>query len=59
MLAVIDRCEQLVESGVPATTLEEVDFGPLIRARNDAGPDDVEGVAKLRDDILAGLEELA
>jgi V/A-type H+-transporting ATPase subunit A len=37
VLAVIDRCEQLVESGVPATTLEEVDFGPLLRGRRGRG----------------------
>jgi V/A-type H+-transporting ATPase subunit A len=58
VLAVVDRCQQLVESGVQATTVEEVDFGPLVRARNDTGPDDVEGVTKLRDDVLAGLEAL-
>ncbi|GAB3258327.1 V-type ATP synthase subunit A [Nocardioides dilutus] len=58
VLAVVDKCQQLVESGVQATTLEEVDFGPLVRARNDTGPDDVDGVAKLRDDVLLALEEL-
>jgi V/A-type H+-transporting ATPase subunit A len=58
VLAVIDRCDQLVESGVPATTLEEVDFGPLLRARNDTGSEDAEGVAKLRDEILTGLDGL-
>ncbi len=58
VLAVVDRCQQLVQSGVLATTIEEVDFGPLVRARNDTGPDDAEGVAKLRDDVLSRLEEL-
>jgi V/A-type H+-transporting ATPase subunit A len=56
VLAVIDRCQHLVESGLPATTVEQVDFGPLIRAGHDTGPDDAEGVAKLRDEVLAGLE---
>jgi V/A-type H+-transporting ATPase subunit A len=59
VLAVVDRCRQLVDAGVPAATLEEVDFGPLVRARTDAGRDDAEGVNKLRDEVLARLEELA
>ncbi len=59
VLAVVDRCQQLVQSGVPASRIEEVDFGPLVRARNDIGPDDAEGVAKLRDDVLSRLEDLA
>ena len=58
VLAVVDRCQQLVESGVPATALEQVDFSALVRARSDTGPDDAEGVTKLRDDVLSGLEEL-
>jgi V/A-type H+-transporting ATPase subunit A len=58
VLEVVDRCQQLVESGMPATTLEEIDFSALVRARSDTGPDDAEGVAKLRDDVLARLEEL-
>jgi V/A-type H+-transporting ATPase subunit A len=59
VLAVVDRCQGLVEAGVPAATLEEVDFGPLVRARDDIGPDDAEGVVKRRDELLARLEELA
>ena len=34
---------------------EEVDFSPLIRARDDAGPDDVDTVTKHRDQVLATL----
>jgi V/A-type H+-transporting ATPase subunit A len=36
VLAVADRCQQLVDSGVPAVTVEEVDFGPLLRAREES-----------------------
>jgi V/A-type H+/Na+-transporting ATPase subunit A len=32
VLTVVDRCWALVDSGVPATALEELDFGPLVRA---------------------------
>lgn len=59
VLAVVDRCQQLVQSGVQASRIEEIDFGPLVRARNDIGPDDADGVAKLRDDVLSRLEDLA
>ena len=39
--------------------VEELDFGPLIRAREDSGPDDT-GVARdRRDEIIARLSETA
>ncbi|WP_406471027.1 V-type ATP synthase subunit A [Streptomyces hirsutus] len=53
--AVVDRCRELVEAGVPASVIEEVDFGPLLRAREDVGPDDAAGVAARRDAMLAVL----
>lgn len=58
VLAVTDRCRELVDSGVPAASLEEVDFGPLLRAREDTGPHDAAGVAALRDAMLARLDEV-
>ena len=45
VLAVADRCQQLVDSGVPAVTVEEVDFGPLLRAREESADP---GVAQAR-----------
>jgi V/A-type H+-transporting ATPase subunit A len=59
VLAVVDKCQQLVESGVPATVLEEVDFSALVRARSDTGPDDADGVTKLRDEVLDRLGEMS
>ena len=59
VLAVVDRCQALVAAEVPAATLEELDFGPLVRARDEGGPDDVDAVAKRRDEVLTRLEELA
>jgi V/A-type H+-transporting ATPase subunit A len=58
VLAVADRCRELVDSGVPAASVEEVDFGPLLRAREDTGPHDAAGVAARRDAMLAGLGEM-
>ncbi len=45
--------------GIPAATLEEIDYGPLIRARDELGRDDVDGVRQRVDQVLARLEELA
>lgn len=59
VLEVVDRCEALVGSGVPAAAVEELDFGPLVRAREETGPDDVEGVRRLLAVMLARVEELA
>jgi V/A-type H+-transporting ATPase subunit A len=59
VLTVADRCQQLVGMGIPAATLEEIDYGPLIRARDELGRDDVDGVGKRVDGVLARLQELA
>ena len=59
VLTVVDRCLALVDSGVTATSIEELDFAALLRAREDAGPDDVHLVEQRRDAVLAELEELA
>ncbi|NGP04514.1 V-type ATP synthase subunit A [Rhodococcus sp. 14C212] len=58
VLTVVDRCDAMVDSGVPATTIEETDFGPLLRAAQETGPDDVQGVQEHLDAMLARLGEL-
>ncbi|MFD5756824.1 V-type ATP synthase subunit A [Streptomyces sp. NPDC127044] len=58
VLAVVDRCRELVDAGVPAAVVEEVDFGPLLRAREDAGPNDAAVVATRRKTMLATLTGL-
>ncbi|MFZ5869269.1 MAG: V-type ATP synthase subunit A [Actinomycetota bacterium] len=58
VLTVVDRCQTLVDSGVPATSIEVLDFGPLVRAREEAGPDDAAGVRKHGETMLARLEDL-
>jgi V/A-type H+-transporting ATPase subunit A len=59
VLRVIDRCDALVASGVPAASIEECDFGDLLRAAQETGPDDLAGVQAHLDTVLARLEELS
>ncbi len=59
VLAVIDTCRELVAGGVAAQLIEETDFGKLIRARDDAGPDDTELVLQRRNQIVGTLRELS
>ena len=59
VLAVVDRCRSLVDAGLPAATVEELDFGPLLRAREETGPEDVDGVREHQRDMLARLSEVA
>ena len=58
VLAVIDTCRELVADGVAAQVIEETDFGPLIRARDDSGSDATAVVVQRRDQILETLREL-
>jgi len=58
VLAVIDTCRELVAGGVAAQLIEETDFGKLIRARDDSGPDDTAVVVQRRNQIVETLREL-
>ncbi|MEZ5184458.1 MAG: V-type ATP synthase subunit A [Candidatus Nanopelagicales bacterium] len=57
VLAILDRGLDLVEQGVLASVIEEVDFGPLVRARDEAT--DVAGVESRRDVVLTALGRLS
>ncbi|HME74521.1 MAG TPA: V-type ATP synthase subunit A [Mycobacterium sp.] len=57
-LAVIDTCRELVAGGVAAQLIEETDFGKLIRARDDSGPDDTALAVQRRNEIVETLREL-
>ena len=59
VLAVLDRCLGLVERGVLASDLEDVDWGPLVRARDETESSDVAGVESRRDRVVAALDRLA
>jgi V/A-type H+-transporting ATPase subunit A len=58
VLAVADHCQQAAEAGVPATALEELDFGPLVRARDEVGAVDIAGITGRRDTVLTQLRAL-
>jgi V/A-type H+-transporting ATPase subunit A len=53
------RCRQLIDEGVPADTLEALDFGPLARARDEVGPQDAAGVTARCAEVLARLDALS
>ncbi|MET8946885.1 V-type ATP synthase subunit A [Streptomyces sp. NPDC004542] len=59
VLTVIDRCLELVDTGTRADVVEAVDFTPLLRARETAGPAQTAPVAAARDTVLARLKEAA
>ncbi|ADD43126.1 V-type ATP synthase subunit A [Stackebrandtia nassauensis] len=59
VIAVIDAAQTAVTTGVPAADVEGADYSPLVRAREESGPDDVEGVRARRDVVLERLKELA
>ncbi|GAA4199345.1 V-type ATP synthase subunit A [Microbispora amethystogenes] len=52
LLAVVDRCRSLVEGQVPVARLEQLDFTPILRAKE--APE--EEIAARRDEVLAALE---
>ena len=56
VLEVADAAQRAVAAGVPAARVEAFDFGPLLRAREEAG--EVAGVHDRRDAVLAGLEAM-
>jgi V/A-type H+-transporting ATPase subunit A len=58
VLAVHDRCLQLLERGVAAVRIEETDLSEATRARDVAGPDDPGAVDRIRDALLARLGAL-
>ena len=59
VLAVIDRCMAVVDAGVPPGLIEELDFGPLVRAREASGPYDCDAARRIRDSTLAQLDEIS
>ena len=59
VLAVHDTTAQLSRAGVPASVIEEFDYGPLIRAKDATGPDDSPGIFRISDQLLAELDGLS
>jgi V/A-type H+-transporting ATPase subunit A len=57
-LDVVDACQALAGRGVPAASIEEQDFSPLLRAREEAGAGDLAEIRARRDLIIGRLEAL-
>jgi V/A-type H+/Na+-transporting ATPase subunit A len=56
VLAIVDRCGELVDRGISAGAIEETDLSPVLRAREDAAtPDDVRACREM---VLHRLEAL-
>jgi V/A-type H+/Na+-transporting ATPase subunit A len=53
VLGVIDRAQELVAAGVAAEAVEELDFAPLVRARESAGVDDSAAAVRAAMEALA------
>lgn len=58
VLDVVGAAERVVDGGAPAQAVEECDFGPLLRAREDPGPDRVGAIRARRRQVLDRLGEL-
>jgi V/A-type H+-transporting ATPase subunit A len=58
VLAVSARCLARIEAGVPVSAVENFDFAPVTRARDETGPDDAQAVRHLGAEVLAGLDAL-
>jgi V/A-type H+-transporting ATPase subunit A len=58
VLAIHERCLELVAEGVPAARIEQVDFSPAIRARDSTGPDAAGDVARTTERLLERLAGL-
>jgi len=58
VLAVVDGCNALVDRGVTATEIEDLDYSVLLRAAQDTPPDGVAEVVARREQVLAALAGL-
>ncbi|HEX5332251.1 MAG TPA: V-type ATP synthase subunit A [Cellulomonas sp.] len=58
VLEVMDCCQRLVERGVAATTIEQADLGLVVRAREETGPADADGVTARSLEAVRRLEVL-
>jgi V/A-type H+-transporting ATPase subunit A len=58
VLAVVDTCETLIDKGITAADIEEIDFSPLLRAAQETLPDGVDAITERRRQMLDVLDEL-
>ncbi|MGZ4582708.1 MAG: ATP synthase beta subunit C-terminal domain-containing protein, partial [Nocardioidaceae bacterium] len=58
LLEVVDACQRAVDGGVPPATVEELDFTPVLRAREEVTEQGIGDVTARRDAMLARLRDL-
>lgn len=58
VLDTVEACQRLADRGVPASTIEEQDFSPLLRAREEVGADAAQAVRARSDTLVNRLEAL-
>ncbi len=59
VLDLADSTAALGRAGVPASVIEEFDFGPFLRAKDTTGPSDAVAVRSITADLIDSLERLA
>jgi V/A-type H+-transporting ATPase subunit A len=59
VLDIYDTGRDLIRGGLPASVIESVDFGPIIRAKDDTVSDDADGVNRIVADTLRAMRELS
>ncbi|SDZ17926.1 V/A-type H+-transporting ATPase subunit A [Saccharopolyspora shandongensis] len=58
VLAITTECQELVDAGVSVEVIEEFDFAPLVRVREETAPHDADGVRRRCGAVLSALREL-
>ncbi|KHL04279.1 ATPase [Sinomonas humi] len=58
-LAAVDTCHELIDRGVSAATIEQADYGLVLRAAEETASDDAAGVVGRQETLLRRLAELA
>ncbi|MFI1169355.1 V-type ATP synthase subunit A [Streptomyces sp. NPDC020801] len=59
VLTVAEQCTRTADTAPRADAVEEVDFTPLLRVREEVGPGETAGIDAARDTVLARLREVA
>lgn len=57
VLSIVDECADRVAGGTAAAAIEQVDFGPLLRAREDSAPDGADAVRKAAEGVRRRIQE--
>jgi V/A-type H+-transporting ATPase subunit A len=57
VLAAGRRCHDRIDQGADPAAFEQLDLGPLLRAREEMAPDDAAGVAAVAERVLSKLDD--